>query len=492
MVGLFLAALTLGLLIFAAQLLRGAVQSRMADEGFSPPARERVFTVNVVRAESDTVVPVLETFGEIQSRRMLELRAPVGGRVVDLAPGFEDGGTVREGEVLVRIDPVEAQSAVDSAEADLADARAEERDAARNLALARDELAAAEEQAVLRTRAYERQRDLAERGVGTATATETAELAASSARGAVLSRRQAAAQGEARVDQAATRILRAELALAEAQRRLAETAVIAPFDGTLSETNVVAGRLVAANERLAELIDPDDLEVSFRVSTAQYSRLLDASGDLVNADVAVELDAAGVDLIAQGRISRASVTAGEGATGRLIFAALEQPVGFKPGDFVTVRVREPALADVIRLPAAAMDATGEVLVLTEEDRLEGIAVELVRRQGDDILVRGPVIGRDVVEARSPLLGAGIGVRPLRRPAPEDDATADAEGTDAEGQQPGADAMLALSDERRARLVAFVEGNTRMPEDAKARVLARLAEPLVPARMVARIEDRMGG
>ena len=60
MVGLFLAALTLGLLIFAAQLLRGAVQSRMADEGFSPPARERVFTVNVVRAESDTVVPVLE------------------------------------------------------------------------------------------------------------------------------------------------------------------------------------------------------------------------------------------------------------------------------------------------------------------------------------------------------------------------------------------------------------------------------------------------
>ena len=53
-------------------------------------------------------------------------------------------------------------------------------------------------------------------------------------------------------------------------------------------------------------------------------------------------------------------------------------------------------------------------------------------------------------------------------------------------------MLALSDERRARLVAFVEGNTRMPEDAKARVLARLAEPLVPARMVARIEDRMGG
>ena len=484
MVGLFLAALTFGLLIFAAQLLRGAVQSRMADEGHSPPARERVFTVNVIRAEADTVVPVLETFGEIQSRRMLELRAPVGGRVVDLAPGFEDGGVVRSGEVLVRIDPVEAQSAVDSAAADLADASAEERDAARNLSLAQDELAAAEEQAALRERAFERQRDLADRGVGTATATETAELAASSARGAVLSRRQAAAQAEARVDQAATRLVRSELALAEARRRLDETEVVAPFDGTLSETNVVAGRLVATNERLAELIDPDDLEVSFRVSTAQYARLLDASGQLVKADVTVELDAAGVDLTAPGRISRASVTAGDGATGRLIFAALERPVGFKPGDFVTVRVREPELADVIRLPAAAMDAGGEVLVLAEEDRLESVVVELLRRQGDDILVRGPILGRDVVEARSPLLGAGISVQPMRRPGAGDEASDPAASA--------ANDMLELTDERRARLVAFVEGNTRMPEDAKARVLAQLAEPLVPARMVARIEDRMGG
>jgi hypothetical protein len=53
-------------------------------------------------------------------------------------------------------------------------------------------------------------------------------------------------------------------------------------------------------------------------------------------------------------------------------------------------------------------------------------------------------------------------------------------------------MLELTDERRAKLVAFVEGNTRMPPDAKTRVLAQLAEPQVPAQVVARIESRMGG
>jgi len=53
-------------------------------------------------------------------------------------------------------------------------------------------------------------------------------------------------------------------------------------------------------------------------------------------------------------------------------------------------------------------------------------------------------------------------------------------------------MLELSDERRARLVAFIEANDRMPQEAKARVLAQLAAPEVPARVVERLEQRMGG
>ncbi len=476
MIGLFLAAATLGLLVLAVTLVSGAVRERLAAEPNVPPARERVFTVNVTTAEAGTVVPVLQSFGEVQSRRLLELRAADGGRVIELAEGFEDGGTVTQGQVLVRLDPADAQSAVDRAQSDVADALAEGRDAARSLTLAQAELAATEDQATLRERAFERQTDLADRGVGTATLTETAELAASAARQAVVSRRQALAQAEARLDQTETLLARARIALAEAERRLGDTTLTAPFDGTLSATDVVVGRLVSANERLAELIDPQDLEISFRLSTAQYARLLDESGALIRADVTATLDVAGVDLKAQGRISRASAAAGEGATGRLIFATLSDAVGFKPGDFVTVQIEEPALDGVVRLPASAVDAGGEVLVLDAENRLEAVTVNVLRRMGDDVLVRGPIIGRKVVEARSPLLGAGIAVKPIERTASPD-------------PEPE---MLELTEERRARLVAFVQGNSRMPEEAKARVLARLAEPRVPATVVARIESRMGG
>ncbi|MEM6760401.1 MAG: HlyD family efflux transporter periplasmic adaptor subunit [Pseudomonadota bacterium] len=478
LMGLVLAALSLGLLVFAAHLIAGAVQDRMAQDDSDAPARERVFAVSVIQAQAGTETPILESFGEVRSRRTLELRAAASGRVVELSDGFEDGGDVRAGDVLLRIDPADAQAALDRAAADLLDAEAEVRDAERGLTLARDEETAAQEQANLRLRAFERQQDLAGRGVGTAAAVEEAELAAASARQSVLSRRQAVAQAEARVDLAQTRLARAGIALSEAERMLRDTTVTAPFDGTLAAVNVVAGRLASANEKLADIIDGTALEVSFRISTAQYARVLGDEGDLIDAPVTAILDVSGVDLTASGRISRASAGAGEMQTGRLLFARLDNAPGFKPGDFVTVQVQEPALERVVRLPASAIDADDTVLVLGADDRLEPVAVHLMRRQGDDILVRGAdLIGREVVKARTPLLGAGIRVRPLR-------------ATDA---PPSAEPeMVELTDERRARLVAFVEANQRMPAEAKQRVLARLSETRVPAQMIARLESRMGG
>ena len=50
-----------------------------------------------------------------------------------------------------------------------------------------------------------------------------------------------------------------QLAVAQAQRDLDMTVLRAPFDGTLSLTNLTLGRLVSANEKLADLVDPDEL-----------------------------------------------------------------------------------------------------------------------------------------------------------------------------------------------------------------------------------------
>lgn len=475
LMGLFLWAITLGLLAWAGTTIGNAVQESIAQEDRARPARERVFAVNLQTIEPQTIAPVLTAYGEVQSRRTLDLRVTEGGRVVALDAAFEEGGVVTAGTELVRVDPFDADANLARARTDLREAEAEERDALLALELADDEVVAAQSQLALRTRALERQRDLKARGVGTDAAIETAELAEQAARQTLLGSRQTVAAAQARVDQSAIDLERQRILLDEAARRVSETVITAPFDGTLSDVSLVVGGVVAENELVAQLVDPTQLEVAFRVSTAQYTTLLTETGGLIDAPTEAVLAVFGADIRITGRISRESAAVGDGQTGRQIFAELDPNTALRPGDFVTIRVREPEVEDVALIPAAAVSGAGNVLILTDDDRLEERAVTVMRQQGDEVLIEAATLaGREVVTARTPLLGAGLKVRPSR------------------AESAGSPEMVQLTNERRARLVAFVEANERMPASAKERLLAQLQQDAVPARIVMRLEGRLDG
>ena len=473
---LFLLALTAGLLAWAAAIVLSALEDRRARDGGGPPARERIVAANVVEAVPERIAPVLTAFGELRARRVLELRAPVGGRVVELAPEMEDGGRVTEGQVLLRIDPAGAEAALSVARADLAEAEAELRDAERSLELSQAELAGAETQRDLQAQAVQRQRDLSNRGVGATASVEAAELSLSAAEQSILAARGTVATQEARIDSARLAIDRYRIAVETASRDLGDRTVQAAFDGQLADVSVLLGGLVSANEMVATLIDPSELEVVFRVSASQHARLLDAEGALIGVPVRAVLDVQGLELVAEGTVTREAAGVGDGMTGRTVYARLDDARGFRPGDFVRVEVEEPAIADAIRLPATALSAQGDVLVLGAEDRLEAREVTLLRRQGDDVLVAGDIAGLEVVAERTATLGLGIRVRPLR-PGGE---AAEAGGT------------VTLDPERRARIVAYLSANTRIPSDVKARMLSQIEAEEVPVDVVERIESRMGG
>jgi len=483
LVGVLLTALTLGALAWAGATVWRAVDASLADVPDAREAREAVVSAPVMRVVSGTAHPVIESFGEVRSVRTLDIRAAAPGRIVELSESFRDGGEVAPGEVLVRIDPAQAQADRDLASADLDEARAEERDAARARELAEADLAVAREQAALRAQALARQRDLDGRGVGSVATVEEAALAAAAARATVVSRQQALATAEARIDQAASRVTRAKIALAEAERRLADSEIRAPFAGRLSDVSVVEGGLVALNEPLAQLVDPGALEVAFRLPVVQYSRILDDDGRLVRRSVRVSQDVAGLDMVATGMVVRESPRVGEGQTGRGLYARLDEAGGFRPGDIVTVRIAEPPLDRVASLPARAVASDGSVLVVGDDDRLHEVRVEVLRRQGDRVLVRAPDLEGDrIVSERAPALGAGIRIRPEETGAPSrpDDVRAQKTGT------------MRLSPERRAQLIARVENDASIDARDKSRVLAILERPDVPTQVVERIEGRVDG
>ena len=187
---------------------------------------------------------------------------------------------MEQGEILIRLDDADAQSALLRTESDLSDAKLEIIEAERAIALAKDELAAAVEQEACAAPRVASTR-FAATGCGHHCLGRGGRACPISAKQSVLSRRSGLDQSNARFNQAKTRLARAELANNDALRHLNDTVMRAEFAGVLSGVSLVQGGLISANERVGQLIDPSALEVAFRVSTQQYARLLNEDGTLI-------------------------------------------------------------------------------------------------------------------------------------------------------------------------------------------------------------------
>lgn len=401
-------------------------------EAESAPPSERVERTYIVRVETlraETVAPTTAAFGEIAAGRRLELRAAAAGRVVETGPSFRDGGRVAANELLFRLDARDLLSARDSATAARAEAAVDRTDALEAVAVAEAEHRSAIETLRLRRRAFMRQNSLLERGLTAATDVDAAEIAVADADRSVIAQdgaRRAAAQ---RLLQAEQALARADLTLADAERALENVEVRAPFAGVLADVDATEGRLVADNEALGSLFDPRTLEVAFRLPNRRFAALLDLDGRLLSAPVVATLDLGARALTTAGRLDRVAGAVDMASGGRLLYAVLDAAAetALRPGDFVSVEIREPDIADVAIVPAAALGLSESLLVLGDDGRLRAAPVSVVRREGAEVYVRDAPIGARYVVAPTPELGPGVKARA------EGDPEAETERSDDGGQ-----------------------------------------------------------
>jgi HlyD family secretion protein len=99
--------------------------------GAAPGPRFRTWAV-----ERRTVTSVIEAAGQLDVPVRVEVPAPIGAPLVEIA--VEAGATVKEGQVLARLDPRSARTALSSARAALEAARAREAEALAQLRGAED------------------------------------------------------------------------------------------------------------------------------------------------------------------------------------------------------------------------------------------------------------------------------------------------------------------------------------------------------------------
>ncbi len=473
--GLVLTAITLALIVGGIWRMYSAYDE--ASRKTPPSSSERSFIVETDILKPTTVSPIISAYGEIRAWRTLDVRAAVQGPIVELSENFRDGATVAQGELLFRIDDTDAKRRVADAKLALLQAEFDSAEAKEKILLVEAEGKTAARQVELKKNDYKRKEQLVTQGHATEILMDDAAFALATAEQTLTAKQQALITARKAIQVTKQAVERARITLADFEKELSDTEYHAPFLGQLTDVVATLGRRVAVNEIIGKLIDPAGMEVSFRVLDDEFGRLLDEDGNgrLKALPATVSLKLGERTLTADAIVDRPAAESSLADGGQLIFARLTgTKTGiFRPGDFVNVDVKEPPISNIAILPASAVTTDGRIFLVDSQQRLKETKGKLVRRQGQNWLMSDLPFGQTYIRARLPYLSEGIKIQPRRLGEPVKEPE-----------------KISLDSDRRAKLIAFVENNKRMPAPAKQRILGQLAKEKVPEQLVNRLESRL--
>ncbi len=346
----------LPLLILAAAVLGGVSLLATAPEVEQVDPSETLRAVRVIEARPGSMQLVVRSQGTVVPRTESQLVPEVSGRVVWTSPSLVSGGFFHRGDVLLRLERRDYETALARARASLARAEGEWEHARANL---------------------ERREKLAREGVASSAQLDDARRAFRVAE---------AARDEAR------------LVRRQARDDLARTELRAPFDGRVRKEHTDVGHFVSRGQALATLYATDYAEIRLPIPDAELAYLQLPLFTQADADkgpaVTLRAHFAGAEHVWHGRIVR---TEGEiDPKSRMVHAVarVEDPYGKASGTaplaiglFVEAEIAGPVAEGVLRVPRGALHERNQLLLLDDENRLQPLEAELLRLERDHALVR---------------------------------------------------------------------------------------------------------
>ena len=355
--------------LIGSTLLAGAALIAFAPEPDRRAAAEIVVPVTSLRAETATWAPEVGLYGRVETPHTASLTALVAATVATLQ--VREGDRVATGDVLLQLHETDARLLVRQRAADLAEVRADldalklsgEDD--RAVLIHQEEL---HRLAVDKAQWHERlkaQGSISQQTLnGALSESHNQSIALSRQRNQVAGLAHRLARAEARVD-------RADAVLEEARVGLDRTRIKAPFPGLVTRIAVAPGELVSRGGVVAEMYDDSRLEVRVQIPNAHLPTLERALA--AGERPAVEIDFG--DHRAHGQLERlvGAVARGQSGVDGLITLATDA-VPPDLGRAVSLRVKLPAIANVVAVPVQAVYGQRRLFVI-EDGLLVGIDVE---------------------------------------------------------------------------------------------------------------------
>jgi len=323
--------------------------------------KETAAHVSTVNAERKPIEKTHDFVGRVEAINRVEVRARVKGYLDAIL--FKEGDTVKEGDLLYRIEKGLFEAAVGQAEGALERSKAAK---------------------ILTAVQLERAEELLRKGAGTPASRDQALAADGEARGAIITD---------------------EANLQSAKINLGYTNITAPITGRIGKTNVTKGNVVGPDSGvLAIIVSQDPMYVTFPVSQREFLRFQEAGQGMDTSHLKVRLryaDGAHYDQI--GQINFVDVTVDRSTDTILARASFPNPSGGLIDDqLVRVDVQNVAAEEKLLIPQAALiaDQEGVYVFVVEQGKAAvrrvkpggeigaNVVIEEGLKGGEQIIVEG--------------------------------------------------------------------------------------------------------
>ena len=348
-------------------------------------------SVRVAQVELASVRLIVESQGKVQAAQLANLSAPVAGPIEWISPSMQAGGYVEAGQVLLRLETSDYETARARSRAAMQQAQAEANHADTDL---------------------ERMKELAKQRLASDSQLQDAIRTA---------------------DVNAARLADALASFRQAELDLERTEIKAPFNAIIETREVELGQYVNRAQSVAILYGADEVEVRLPLAIRQLGYLdipLGTRGELVgNAAPEVTLTGfyGGEEHHWQGKLVRTEATidpnsntvqtiirvqqpvAGDTKLSRLSTEQIPLPIGL----FVQANIVGKEAEDMIALPRSVIRNNSQVLVVDAENKMYFRDVEIFRLEEDRVLISGGLLAGEYI-CTSPIQAVvnGMSVQPV--------------------------------------------------------------------------------
>jgi RND family efflux transporter MFP subunit len=298
----------------------------------------------------------VRTHGSVVPRTESELVPEVDGRVLRVSPALVSGGFFSKNDVLLEIDSLDYDVALEQARAGIARAESDLDNERKD---------------------HERQEDLVTKGSISASQLDNSLN---------------------RVTIAKATLREARARLARAERDLARTSMTAPYDGRVRSERVDSGQFVRRGEAIGTIYAVDFAEVRLPIHANELAYLdlpISKAGQALATQSRVTLSAefAGTVHAWQGKVVR---TEGElDPTTRMVHVVAEvanpydsrqERAPLAVGLFVDAMIHGKTIGNVTVLPRSALRRGNQVFVVDEQNRLRFRNVNVLRMVEDQVYI----------------------------------------------------------------------------------------------------------